>query len=399
MRILQICHKPPIPAVDGGCIATNTITQGLLQEGHEVKVLAISTFKHPVDINKIPEDYIRKTGFESLFVDTGIKIFPALKSVLLNQSYHVSRFISKDFATKIEEILKQEEFDVVQLESVFVAPYIETIRKYSKAKIVLRTHNVEHKIWGRFMIHQKSPFKRAMLKKMIRQLQKYELSVFTKIDGFMAISSPDYNFFHKRFPDVKGDVIPVGIDIENYTIDKEYIPTESPKLFHIGSMNWMPNQEGLSWFFDEVWGMVLAQHPDLTFNLAGREIPKKWYTMNLPHVTIDGEVENANEYILSKDIMIVPLLSGSGVRIKILEGMALGKTIITTPIGAEGLDIDPGTDIFIADTPQAFADLIDHCVTNPEMCRIVGENARNYVILNHNNEIITRKIISLYEGI
>jgi glycosyltransferase involved in cell wall biosynthesis len=225
------------------------------------------------------------------------------------------------------------------------------------------------------------------------------MEVFTKVDGFLAISAPDYNFFHKRFSQLKGNVIPMGIDIDHYIIENEYIPTVNPKLFHIGSMNWVPNLEGLEWFFDEVWKIILFRHPELTFNLAGRGIPKKWQLLNIPNVIVDGEVEDANQYILSKDIMIVPLLSGSGVRIKIIEGMALGKTIITTPIGAEGLDVEHGVNIFIADTPQEFADLIDKCIDNPELCKIIGENARNYVILNHNNEIITQNIISLYEEI
>lgn len=399
MKILQICHKPPVPAIDGGCIATNTITQGLLHAGHTVKVISISTPKHPTDFDQIPDSYIQTTNFESVFVDTTIKPLHALKAVVLNKSYHVSRFISKEFTNKIIEVLKNQQFDIVQLESVFVSPYIDIIRKHSQAKIVLRAHNVEHKIWGRFMIHQKKPFYKWILKKMINQLRRYEMEAFSKIDAYLAISYPDYKFFHKEFPQLKGEVIPVGIDMANYVIEEEYIPTNNPKLFHIGSMNWMPNLEGLSWFFDEVWKMVLSRHPDLTFNLAGRGIPKKWYTMNIPNVTVDGEVKDANAYILSKDIMIVPLLSGSGVRIKILEGMALGRTIITTPIGAEGLDVENGTNIFIADTPQEFVDLIDKCVNNPELCAIVGENAREYVMLNHNNEIITKKIISLYEGL
>ncbi|MDL2296870.1 glycosyltransferase family 4 protein, partial [Bacteroidales bacterium OttesenSCG-928-E04] len=345
------------------------------------------------------DSYIQKTRFESVYIDTTIKPIQGAKSILLNQSYHVNRFISKEFANKLVEILRKEKFDIIQLESIFVAPYIDLIRKHSKAKIVLRTHNVEHKIWGRFMIHQKSPVKRWILKKMIRQLRRYELGVFNKIDAFLAISLPDYNFFHKRFPQLKGDLIPVGIDIDRYPVENEYIPTDNPKLFHIGSMNWIPNQEGLTWFFEEVWPLVHTDYPKLTFNLAGRSISKKWYATPAPNLIVDGEVEDANQYILSKDIMIVPLLSGSGVRIKILEGMALGRTVITTPIGAEGLDVENGDNIFIADTPQDFADLIDKCVNNPELCKIIGENAREYIILKHNNEIITKKIISLYEGL
>ena len=117
------------------------------------------------------------------------------------------------------------------------------------------------------------------------------------------------------------------------------------------------------------------------------------------HVIIAGEVESANEFMLSKDIMIVPLLSGSGIRIKIIEGMALGKTIITTSIGAEGLNVENGKNIFIADTAEEFVAVIEKCVRTPDICTIIGENARHYVALNHNNEVVTQELIDFYHEI
>lgn len=397
MKILQISHKPPLPAIDGGCIAVNNITRGLLKSGHQVKVLSMHTPKHPLQLSRIPEEYREKTAFESVFVNTRIRLGKALLSFLKNRSYHVSRFISKEFENTLVRILQSETFDIIQLESIFVAPYIPVIRRFSNAKVVLRSHNVEHKIWGRFLIHQKNVLKKILLLKMIRQLKEFELSVFPQTDGFLAISQPDYNYFHHIFPDLEGKVIPAGIDLEQYEMDLEYIPSSQPKLFHIGSMNWIPNLEGLEWFLDEVWGKVLEKMPFLTFTLAGRGIPKKWMQHQYPNVDIIGEVPDANKFMLSKDIMIVPLLSGSGVRIKILEGMALAKAIITTPIGAEGLGIENGKNIFIANTPQEFVDMIAKCVDSPDICKIIGQNAREYVTLHHNNEVITDDIVALYE--
>lgn len=396
MKILQICHKPPLPAVDGGCIAINNITQGLLKQGHEVKVISIATPKHPFDSSKIPENYIHDTNFESIFINTNTKPLKAALSLLFKQSYQVNRFFSKELEQKIAQVLQKEEFDIIQLESVFVAPYTPVIRKYSQAKIVLRAHNVEHKIWGRFLMQQKSPIYRLVLRRMARQLHDFEYKVFEQIDGFLAISEPDCQFFKKNFPPVKGIVIPAGIDIEQYEMDEERIPSDSPKLFHIGSMNWMPNIEGLDWFFNEVWGKILAQFPDLTFTIAGRGIPKEWHQRNIPNLIIEGEVSDAKKFIESKDIMVVPLLSGSGVRIKILEGMALSKAIITTPIGAEGLNIEHGKNIFIANTPSEFVDIVAQCIAFPESYKIIGENAKDYVTLYHNNNIITEHLVSFY---
>ncbi|MEG1556150.1 MAG: glycosyltransferase, partial [Bacteroidales bacterium] len=155
MKILQLCHKPPIPPVDGGCIAINNVTQGLLKSGHQVKVVAISTPKHPVKWSEFSEEYLQKTQFESVYIDTAINNISAIKSLLLGTSYHITRFVSKELIQKLTHILKKENFDIVQLESIFVAPYIQIIRQHSKAKIILRTHNIEHQIWERIVQNEK----------------------------------------------------------------------------------------------------------------------------------------------------------------------------------------------------------------------------------------------------
>jgi len=399
MRVLQLCHKPPMPPVDGGCIAINNITQGLLSSGHEVKLLAVATHKHPCRKEMLPEDYVTKTQFETVFVDTKVRFWDALASLLRAQSYHVYRFYSKEMAQRLASILKEREFDIVQLESIFVAPYIPIIRKYSKAKIVLRLHNVEHIIWERIARNHVGWWKKCVLKLMNRQLKRYECSLMNKVDGYMTISDVDYDFFHTLSPTTPGTVIPFAVDLDYYETEDEYIPSDQPELFHLGSMNWLPNVEGLEWFLEEVFPAILEKFPLLTFTMAGRGIPESLQRFASDHVIVAGEVENANEFMLSKDIMIVPLLSGSGIRIKIIEGMALGKTIITTSIGAEGLKVENGKHLFIADTAEEFVSVIEKCIKTPDICTIIGENARHYVALNHNNEVVTQELIDFYHEI
>jgi glycosyltransferase involved in cell wall biosynthesis len=399
MKILQLCHKPPLPAVDGGCIAIHHITQGLLQSGVEVKVLAIATPKHSVVTNQLPAEYLHNTRFESVFVDTTPKKWPALKSLLLLQSYHVSRFCTKEAVTRLIQVLQGEQFDIVHLESLFVTSYIPVIRKYSKAKIVYRAHNVEHQIWEKMVNHERRWIQRALFKLLSIQLRRCEMELFHHIDGYVAISEPDHQFFRQLSPQIKGTVIPFGVDLEHYEPDSLYIPSDKPKLFHIGSMNWLPNEEGISWFFDEVWPLLHEHFPDITFTLAGRSMPKHFSELQLPNVQVVGEVPDARKFILSKDIMLVPLLSGSGVRIKIVEGMALAKTVVTTSTGADGLGVEHGKNILIADTPEEFVAAIAKCIKTPDLCTIIGENAAEYIALHHNNKLITNQLLQFYQEI
>lgn len=399
MKILQICHKPPFPPIDGGCIAINNITQGLIKAGHDVKVLAISTAKHPLVDSLEFKEYASKTHFESVFVDTSLNYFQAFKSLFLRESYHVKRFVSKSFSAKIAEVLSKESYDIIQLESIFVAPYISLIKSYSNAKIVMRLHNIEHLVWERLIQNESHRSKALVLKMMTRNFRRYENSCLKKIDGFMTISEVDYSYFHAQYPDLKGATIPFGVNMDDYENEEEYFPSDKPELFYLGSMNWLPNKEGLLWFLEEVWEKIVEKFPDVTLTIAGRGITEDISKYQSDRVIIVGEVEDAKEFMLSKDIMIVPILSGSGVRVKIIEGMALGKTIITTSVGLEGLDVTDGQNIFVADTPEKFVELIEKCIKTPDLCDIIGENAEHFVTLYHNNDIITQQIIDFYKSI
>lgn len=396
MKILQLCHKVPFPPYDGGTIAMNNITQGLLSEGHRVKVLAVETPKHRVLSENMPDDYLKSVDFESVFIDTTLSFWAAFKTVFTRTSYQVSRFYSKAFATKLTEILQKETFDIVQLESIFMAPYLPVIRQFSAAKIVLRNHNIENLIWHRVITNEPNPLKRWAIRYFSRQLKRYECNLGSQIDGFAAISEPDYLFFKECYRNVPGAVIPFGVDLENYPENEDYMPSGTPELFHVGSMNWLPNVEGIEWFLDEVWPEIHEKFPEITFTIAGRQIPEKISQRTDNNIIIAGEVASANDFMAERDIMIVPLLSGSGVRVKIIEGMALGKTIITTAIGAEGLAVEHGKNILIANTPEEFLECISKCVKSPDICTILGENARNFVALNHNNDLITNRLIEFY---
>ncbi len=400
MRILQLCHKTPLPTIDGGCIAIHNITKCLMDSGMDVKVLAVATPKHPFMISAYSKSYLTATRFESVFIDTTPHKVEAIKTLFTGKSYQISRFYHKNMANKLIETLRQEEFDIVHIESLYMSPYIPLIRKHSNAKILMRLHNIEHQIWERLADNERNPFLKLAYRINTKQLKRVEHRLLHEVDGYMSISEPDYRYFHETAPEVPGIVIPFGIDVDNYDMeDDDYIATDQPALFHLGSMNWGPNVEGIEWFLDEVWPEIVTAHPNLTFALAGHNIPEKIRTRHDKNVTVVGAVPNANEFMMEYDIMVVPLLSGSGIRIKIVEAMALGRVVITTTIGAEGLDVQDGKHLFIANTPEEFVMVINKCVAMPDLCTIISENARHYVSVNHNNSVISKKISEFYHEI
>ena len=396
MNILMLCNKSPYPPSEGGPMAMDSIVNGLLEAGHKVKILAVNSEKYHIKKEDIPQSYRDKTGIELVDVDLKIKPIEALKNLFSDKSYHVERFISEEFREKLIKILKKDRYDIVQLEMIYMAPYIETIRANSKALIVLRAHNVEHLIWDR--IAKKTSFlpKKWYLNHLVRTLRNYELNAINKVDGIAAITYRDAAFFRGETAVPVIDV-PFGVNPDDFT--PNYEVNKQPSLYHIGSMNWMPNEEGIKWFLKKVWDKLQEREPNIKLNLAGRHMPKWLMNLKKNNVKVWGEVPDAKEFIKDNDIAIVPLLSGSGIRIKIIESMAMGKTVITTMIGAEGIQYSEYNNIIIADNPTKIVETICRITKEPEELMRIGKNARKLVEDIYDNKKIIERLLIFYDEI
>ena len=396
MKILLLCNKSPYPAFEGGPMAMNSIVTGLLEAGHQVKILAVNSKKFKVKLKDIPEDYRKKTGIELINVDLRVRPLKAFANLFSSKSYHVERFISRAFTHRLVKVLKADHYDVVQLETLYMTPYIETIREHSKALVVLRAHNVEHLIWERIAKGTKFFLKRAYINHLAKTLRNYEINAISKVDGIAAITRKDAAHFRKYCATPTID-IPYGVYPEDF--HPNYEVEDKPQFYHIGSMNWMPNVEGIRWFIDDCLEAVVAKVPDFVFHLAGRSMPTWLTDLKDPHIDVIGEVPDAKEFVANHDVAIVPLLSGSGIRIKIIESMALGKTVITTMVGAEGILYEEDVNIIIAENKAKIAEAIRRIHENPAMAEAIGKAARKLVEEVYDNRKIIQRLLVFYEQI
>ncbi len=393
MKILQLCNKPPYPPVDGGSLAMDSLTQGLLLQGHEVRVLAVCSDKHPV--GRVDEAYRQRTRFEAVHLDLAVHPLAAAVALLCGQSYHVARFQSEEFAAKVAAILQEEEFDVVQLETLYLTPYVPVIRKYSKTPIVMRAHNVEHRIWQQVAKTTRNPLKRWYVKHLALTLRAYELEHLNDYDGVVCITSHDADFFRQAGCRRPLTDIPFGVP----TTPIDNVTPERDTLFHIGSMDWMPNQDGIRWFLSHVWPLVRQELPQLRLFLAGRKMPADLMELQTEGVVVVGEVPDAAYFMASKQINVVPLLSGSGIRVKIIEAMALGKAVVTTSVGAKGIDYVDGEHLLIADTPHDFVRQLRRLVDDPALCVRLGDNAQRLICNRYSQERLAAQLTDFYNGL
>ena len=394
MKILQLCNKPPLPAVDGGCIAMNNITQGLLDAGHEVKIISIATHKHPFKENTYDPNYLRKTRFEAVYVETKVNIVDAFSSLVTSDNYNISRFFSTDFDRTLMNILKREKFDIIHLESLFMTPYIGSIRRFSKAKVILRSHNLEYMIWQRSAESTGNRAKRVYLNYLAKQLKQYEVNVIDQVDGIAAISKSDAEKYAAFGCEKPLETIPFGIDVADYRpTDLSLMNRNS--IFHLGAMDWKPNVEGVMWFAEKVFPKL----KEVNLHLAGRKMPK-WFSESIDSsIHNHGEVIDALTFMDQFPIMIVPLFSAGGMRVKIIEGMAMKKAVISTSVGAEGINVTDGENILIANSKEEFIKVINKVNKDKALLHRIQENGRKLVELEYNNSILTERLVQFYDNV
>ena len=397
MRILQITNKSPWPSRDGGAIASMNLTKGFGFLGHKVTVLSMNTEKHKARKKDIPENLKALADFHFVDVPATVSAWGAIRNMLFSRlPYNAERFITEDFSQALIKLLQKKKYDIIQLEGLYLCPYIALIRRHSDAKIVYRAHNIEHEIWNRTAKMANAP-KKFYLKHLAARIKRFEMSYLNDYDLLVPITERDAALLNKMGNQKPYFTSQTGIDLSFL------IPTaknlEFPSLFHIGSLDWPPNQEGLIWFLNNCWPVIIKKYPELKFYIAGRNAPawleKKFSLKNIVYL---GEIEDAYEFINSKAIMVVPLFSGSGMRIKIVEGMALGKPIVTTTIGTEGIETTSGEDILIADNAESFNQAIYTLLEDRETFDKIGKNAIGLIRKKFDNLALAAQLIEFYNN-
>ncbi len=375
MQVLQLYYKIPFPLHDGGAISQYGSTLGLLSRSVSVDVLAMNQQRSLVDPALVPASFREDTSLQVVDVDNTIRITGALWHLITHQSYFAGRFQSAEFSQKLQSLLAEKRYDVIVLEHLYLCRYLPLLRRLSNARIVLRPQNVEHRIWERFVANQRNPFQRAYLSVETMKLKAFEIAMARQVDAIMPLSPKDAEWFQQVSPDVPVSVVPIGLDISRFPVEPGG-STSQPVVYHLGSMDWMPNTEGLMWFVREVLPLITARHPDIRITLAGKKMPEWFFARAGKNLEVSGMVPDARAFESGKEIMVVPLLSGSGTRVKIIEGMATGKAIVSTSVGAEGLGVTDGIHLLLADTPESFAGKVSECIASPELRKRLGIAAR-----------------------
>ena len=382
-RILIVCNRVPFPLKDGGALAMYAMIKGLHHAGYQVYVLAMNTTRHKVAATDLPALFREIAGFEMVDFDNELRLLPLLKNYLFgHQPQHAERFYTKAFEQKLLDLIAKIQPDIIQLESIYLSEYVPAIRQLTKAKLIQRLHNIEAEIWQRLANETPHVLKRIYLKNLAKRISKYELAVWNEFDALITISKSDTAFIEKSNCPTPLLTLPYGIDVSKATND---IIPEPIRAYHIGAMDWQPNVDAMEWMRDEIVPTICRLLPDFAFQFAGRNMPQSLLSYQSDSFCCVGEVDDAEAFMADKNILIVPLRSGSGIRVKTLEAMAAQKMVISTDIGMQGIEAVDKVHFLKANSSQDFADALVWCSRHPEAMAQIAQNAWHLIQTQYNS--------------
>jgi polysaccharide biosynthesis protein PslH len=230
-------------------------------------------------------------------------------------------------------------------------------------------------------------------------MERYERTYLNRADHVLAVSEQDRNAFSKFVDPSRITVIPTGVDVDYFRPSSELEQTPNSLVFS-GAMDWMPNEDGILYFIHEILPLIRREIPEISLCVVGRDPSRKLRDLaaSLPSIQVTGRVEDIRPFVRRSAVYVVPLRIGGGTRLKIFEAMAMGKSIVSTTIGAEGLPINPGKDVLIADQPQEFADATVALLKDPSRRTEMGRAARELVGTRFSWESIVQPLNRVLES-
>ena len=367
-RVLLLCSKPPFPSLDGGCKATASMLQLLSDCGLEVDVLTFSTYKHPFDLGAFPAPWNTAERCWELPMDTRPRVLDVVPFLFSKAPYQVlrfTRFAKREFK-QIQQRVRENTYSLVVWDSLYSRSICGELGFTGSPKQVLRIHNVEHRI-QRF---SKVPAVLSFLfQRETDRLARFEVMHWGQVDEIWAMTEADAQEVAVAVSKpVRTLPVPLKTALQEW-------PQGPVRFFHLGAMDWLPNREGLDWLLEQVWPMVLMECPQAELHLAGRSFPAG-YAEGIRGVVVHGEVEDAEAFSAQHHVLVVPVRSGSGLRIKTVEAALQGRMVVSTKVGAEGLPESVRMYLLEESHPQLFAKVMIQCCRRAEELKGMGEQLR-----------------------
>ena len=356
MRILWVKAGKLLPVDTGGKIRSYNILRALGAE-HSVTLLSYYGGKQDPQYERAIREEL--PGAETIYtaapdstaLEQGLDYLRRLPQLA---PYAVSKFTDARVNQRLRHYAAQNRFDVAVCD--FLSASLNFPQGFT-IPVVLFQHNVESSLWQRMATTEQHPIKKLSFKIESAKMTRYERLTLQKFHHVIAVSEHDRQQMLHMDPSCEITVVPTGVDTKKFAVAP---PSDihPPRIVFTGSMDWEPNIDAMEYFCEQIWPRIRAAYPDAIFQIVGRNPHTKVQKLASESVQVTGTVPSVADYLRDASLVIVPLRIGGGTRLKIFEAMAMGKAVISTSIGAEGLDVQSGRDLLLADNADTFADAI-----------------------------------------
>jgi polysaccharide biosynthesis protein PslH len=381
LKVLFFSQRFPYPMDTGGKIRTGKLLEKLSDLLNITLVSNVESRKDDAYLNQIgklcaefypvPWKEAKKYSFRFYF-----KLLLAMFS---RYPFTVISDYSRDLEVAVLRLTTSKRFDLLVCD--FLQPSLN-VREINGIPKLLFQHNIESVIPRRHFETSRNPIARVFWRLQWRRMQRYEKEACAKFNGVVAVSDKDREILEKEFGAKNIFAIPTGVDIEYFSPREE--PVAENSLVFTGSMDWLPNEDAILFFACEILGLIKREIPAVKLTVVGRN-PSKHLVKELknhPEIDVVGRVDDVRPFISNHALYIIPLRIGGGTRIKAYEAMAMGKAIVSTMVGVEGLPVTDGENVILADDPDSFAGAVVTLLRNAEKRQRIGMNAMQLVRAN-----------------
>lgn len=394
MRILLITEPFPYPLVSAGAVRIYNLLKRISRE-HEVWFATLLSTEYEADNIPILKEFCRGILTAPRELGSPFTHLPSLfRFALAGKPLELRFQHSSELVTKINYLLTKVDFDIVHIEHSSMAIYLDALPPNSKCKRLLVFRNVTFDQYAHIF-----RIKRGIIGKMrclinSKMMRHWEPKIAAKFDRCIALSKEDASLLLTANPRLHISVIPNGVDINT----KLPLPLQvtTPTIVFVGLMNYAPNIDAAVYFCQEILPLIQIKIPNIETWIVGGDPPPIVKKFNGNHIHITGQVDDVDSYYERSNIAIVPLRAGSGTRLKILEAMALGRPVVSTTLGCEGLDVVDGEHLLIADTPEQFAEKTVRLLSDQQLYRRISANGRQLVETCYDWDKIAGSLMDVY---
>ncbi len=391
LDILVITSKLPYPPTDGGREVVFQCIARLAARGHRITLLcfegdAEERAGHAIKMEELATTRIVRHNTRTSIVSALLNMFSSIP-------YTVSKYQARTMYHTLKSLLASQHFDLVHIEPLHMAHYIPVVKRFG-IPVVLRFQNVESVLLERAAGVARG-LSRLYLALQAKKLNRFEAMVSEQADLCLAISEEDATRLRRINPRIKVAVVPGGTDTEYF---KPRPKIEEPyTIVYVGLMNWFPNVDAVLWFYHAIFPQICRRLPQVRLLVVGKDPPDLVRKLHDDkRIIVTGFVNDVRDYIAKSSVFVVPLRVGGGMRIKILQAMSMGKAIVSTSVGAEGIKALPGQDLVIADTADGFAQSVIDLLLDRDRRQQLGKNARELIERQYSWEIVVKLLEEEY---